>query len=47
MLVDLYLQGRFDLDAFVSGTIGLDDVEAAFEKMHKGEVLRPVVVLDK
>jgi S-(hydroxymethyl)mycothiol dehydrogenase len=45
MLIDLYLQGRFDLDAFVSETIGLGDVEAAFEKMHKGEVLRSVVVL--
>ncbi|MCV2487815.1 S-(hydroxymethyl)mycothiol dehydrogenase [Geodermatophilus sp. YIM 151500] len=44
MLVDLYLQGRFDLDAFVSETIGLDEVEAAFEKMHRGEVLRSVVV---
>jgi S-(hydroxymethyl)mycothiol dehydrogenase len=44
MLIDLYLQGRFDLDAFVSETIGLEDVEAAFEKMHKGEVLRSVVV---
>ena len=44
MLIDLYLQGRFDLDAFVSETIGLDDVEAAFEKMHSGEVLRSVVV---
>jgi S-(hydroxymethyl)mycothiol dehydrogenase len=44
MLIDLYRQGRFDLDAFVSETIGLDDVEAAFEKMHKGEVLRSVVV---
>jgi S-(hydroxymethyl)mycothiol dehydrogenase len=44
MLIDLYLQGRFDLDAFVSETIGLGDVEAAFEKMHRGEVLRSVVV---
>jgi S-(hydroxymethyl)mycothiol dehydrogenase len=44
MLVDLYLQGRFPLDAFVSETIGLGDVEAAFEKMHRGEVLRSVVV---
>src|SRR3954462_12151561 len=44
MLVDLYLQGRFDLDAFVSETIGLADVEAAFDKMHRGEVLRSVVV---
>ena len=34
MLIDLYLQGRLDLDGFVSETIGLGDVEAAFEKMH-------------
>ena len=45
MLMDLYLQGRLDLDAFVSETIGLGDVEAAFEKMHRGEVLRSVVLL--
>jgi len=44
MLIDLYLQGRFDLDAFVSETISLDAVEQAFEKMHAGEVLRSVVV---
>src|SRR5215212_5836431 len=44
MLVDLYLQGRFPLEDFVSETIGLDAVETAFEKMHKGEVLRSVVV---
>jgi len=47
MLIDLYLQGRFDLDAFVSETIGLDDVEAAFDKMHSGDVLRSVVVFDR
>jgi S-(hydroxymethyl)mycothiol dehydrogenase len=47
MLIDLYLQGRFDLDAFVSETISLDAVEQAFEKMHNGEVLRSVVVFDK
>ena len=34
MLVELYKQGRFDLDAFVSERIGLGDIEAAFEKMH-------------
>ena len=45
MLVDLYRQGRFDLDAFVSERIGLGDVEKAFEKMERGEVLRSVVVL--
>jgi S-(hydroxymethyl)mycothiol dehydrogenase len=45
MLIDLYLQGRLDLDKFVSETIKLDEVEAAFHKMERGEVLRSVVVL--
>jgi S-(hydroxymethyl)mycothiol dehydrogenase len=45
MLIDLYLQGRFDLDRFVSETIALDQVEDAFHKMEQGEVLRSVVVL--
>jgi S-(hydroxymethyl)mycothiol dehydrogenase len=45
LLVDLYLQGRLDLDRFVSETIRLDEVEAAFHRMERGEVLRSVVVL--
>ena len=52
MLVDLYLQGRLDLDAFVTEEIGIGDVEAAFDKMrHSGggpdsqSVLRSVVIL--
>ena len=45
MLVDLYTQGRLDLDAFVTEEIGIGDVEAAFEAMHDGAVLRSVVVL--
>jgi S-(hydroxymethyl)mycothiol dehydrogenase len=44
-LIDLYLQGRFDLQDFVSETIGPDEVEEAFSKMRRGEVLRSVVVL--
>jgi S-(hydroxymethyl)mycothiol dehydrogenase len=44
MLVDLYLQGRLDLDAFVSEEIALDRVEEAFARMHAGEVLRSVVI---
>jgi S-(hydroxymethyl)mycothiol dehydrogenase len=43
-LVDLYQQGRLDLDAFVTETIALDQVEEAFTKMHHGDVLRSVVV---
>jgi S-(hydroxymethyl)mycothiol dehydrogenase len=45
MLVDLHLQGRLPLQDFVSETIGLGDVEAAFHRMERGEVLRSVVVL--
>ncbi|SHG99820.1 S-(hydroxymethyl)mycothiol dehydrogenase [Streptoalloteichus hindustanus] len=44
-LVDLHLQGRLPLERFVSERIGLDDVEAAFERMERGEVLRSVVLL--
>jgi len=46
LLIDLYLQGRFDLDRFVTETISIDEVESAFDKMESGEVLRSVVVLD-
>ncbi|SEM04227.1 S-(hydroxymethyl)mycothiol dehydrogenase [Nonomuraea pusilla] len=45
MLIDLFLQNRLPLDRFVTETIGLDQVEDAFAKMHRGEVLRSVVVL--
>ena len=45
MFIDLYLQGRLDLDKFVSETIGLDEVEEAFHKMERGEVLRSVVMM--
>jgi S-(hydroxymethyl)mycothiol dehydrogenase len=44
-LVDLYQAGRLDLDLFVSETIALDEVEKAFGRMQRGEVLRSVVVL--
>jgi S-(hydroxymethyl)mycothiol dehydrogenase len=45
MLIDLYLQGRLDLDAFVSETIALDGIEDAFARMRDGDVLRSVVEL--
>lgn len=46
-LISLYLQGRLPLEKFVSERIGLDAIEDAFHKMHAGEVLRSVVVLDR
>jgi S-(hydroxymethyl)mycothiol dehydrogenase len=44
MLVDLYRQGRLDLDGFVTEEIPLSGVEQAFDNMQRGEVLRSVVV---
>ncbi len=46
MLIDLYRQGRLDLDGFVSETISLDGVEEAFHRMERGEVLRSVVMFE-
>lgn len=45
MLVDQYLRGNLDLDAFVSERISLDQIEEAFTKMQEGKVLRSVVEL--
>lgn len=45
MLIDQYKLGRLDLDGFVSERIGITEVEAAFDKMSQGTVLRSVVEL--
>ncbi|MFE7776785.1 S-(hydroxymethyl)mycothiol dehydrogenase [Streptomyces sp. NPDC057445] len=45
MLIDLHQQGRIDLGAFVTETIGLGEIEKAFARMNEGDVLRSVVVL--
>ena len=46
MLIDLYLQGRIPLDAFVSEEIAIGGIETAFDKMHRGDVLRSVVIME-
>lgn len=43
MLVEQYLLGRLDLDAFVTERISLDNINEAFDKMNAGKVLRSVV----
>jgi S-(hydroxymethyl)mycothiol dehydrogenase len=45
-LIALYRQGRLPLDKFVSETIGMGDIEEAFARMERGEVLRSVVVFE-
>jgi len=41
--VALYRQGRLPVDRLLSGTIGLDDINAGFDRLHAGEVVRLVV----
>lgn len=43
VLADLYLQGRLELDALVSGRIPLHEADAGFEQMRRGEATRVVV----
>lgn len=44
LLAQLYLQGQLDLDAMVTRTIGLDEVEDAFHAMETGDVIRSVIL---
>lgn len=45
-LVDMYLEGRLDLDGFVSHRISLDEVNKGFELMEAQDGIRSVIVLD-
>lgn len=45
-LVEHYRSGRLKLDELVSTTIGLDDVNDAFEAMKRGDVARSVIRYD-
>jgi S-(hydroxymethyl)mycothiol dehydrogenase len=46
-LASLYLDGRLDLDAMVSQTITLDDVQVAFGAMERGAVIRSVISFEQ
>jgi S-(hydroxymethyl)glutathione dehydrogenase/alcohol dehydrogenase len=43
-LIALYMQKRLKLDELISRRIKLDDINAAFEAMEKGEVARSVIL---
>jgi S-(hydroxymethyl)glutathione dehydrogenase/alcohol dehydrogenase len=42
-IVERYLAGEFGLDEFITHTMPLEEVNEAFELMHKGESIRSVV----
>lgn len=41
--VERYLAGEFKLDDFITHTMGLEDINKAFDLMHAGESIRSVV----
>ncbi|MFV0426707.1 MAG: dehydrogenase, partial [Beutenbergiaceae bacterium] len=42
-IIDLYMEGRVDLDSMITGRIALDDVNLAFEEMRRGQGIRTVI----
>ena len=44
--VDFYMDGRLLLDEMISEKIELADINAAFDRMRKGESARQVIVFD-
>ncbi len=45
--VERYLKGEFPLTDFVTHTMGLEQINDAFELMHKGESIRTVIHFDR
>ncbi len=46
-MVERYLQGEFKLNDFITHTMGLDDINHAFELMHEGKSIRSVIHFDR
>lgn len=46
-IVEQYLAGEFALSDFITHTMGLEQINDAFDLMHKGESIRSVVHYDK
>ncbi|MCL6264623.1 S-(hydroxymethyl)glutathione dehydrogenase/class III alcohol dehydrogenase [Craterilacuibacter sp. RT1T] len=41
--VERYLKGEFELDTFITHTMGLEDINTAFDLMHEGKSIRSVI----
>ena len=42
-IVEQYMAGEFKLDDFITHTMGLEDINTAFDLMYKGESIRSVI----
>lgn len=45
-IVEQYMRGDFKLDDFITHTMGLNDINKAFDLMHSGESIRSVIHFD-
>ena len=45
--VQRYMDGEFKLDTFITHTMGLNDINKAFDLMHEGKSIRTVIHFDK
>ena len=43
-IVDMYMDGRIDIDSLITHTMPLDDINKGFDLMHAGESIRSVVL---
>jgi S-(hydroxymethyl)glutathione dehydrogenase / alcohol dehydrogenase len=43
-IVDWYMDGKIEIDPLITHTMGLEDINDAFDLMHKGESIRSVVL---
>ncbi|QEL91750.1 S-(hydroxymethyl)glutathione dehydrogenase/class III alcohol dehydrogenase [Azospirillum brasilense] len=42
--VERYLKGEFELDTFITHTMGLEEINKAFDLMHEGKSIRSVIL---
>lgn len=43
-IVDWYMDGKIEIDPMITHTMSLDEINTAFDLMHKGESIRSVVL---
>jgi alcohol dehydrogenase len=43
--IDMYLRGKLPVDKLLSGTGPLDEINDAFDKLDRGEVIRHVILM--
>nr|WP_245635131.1 S-(hydroxymethyl)glutathione dehydrogenase/class III alcohol dehydrogenase [Marinobacterium profundum] len=46
-IVERYMQGEFQLNDFITHTMGLEGINEAFDLMHEGKSIRSVIHFDK